>query len=130
MPLDIDRILRETFVARAEYFPTIGSTNDRALECAAQDDGQLPLLVVADQQTAGRGRGVNRWWTGPGALAFTLLLDGPTVGADRSRSPLVALAAAVAIADAVAPLSAGTANRHPLAERRDGGRAKTGRHPH
>ena len=67
MPLDIDRILRETFVARAEYHPSLGSTNDRAAERAAQDGGELPLLVAAERQTAGRGRAANRWWTGPGA---------------------------------------------------------------
>ena len=33
---------------------------------------ELPLLVVAERQTAGRGHGANRWWTGPGALAFSL----------------------------------------------------------
>jgi BirA family biotin operon repressor/biotin-[acetyl-CoA-carboxylase] ligase len=104
MPLDVDRILRETFVARAECHPTVGSTNDRAAECATQGAGELPLLVAADRQTAGRGRGTNRWWTGPGALAFSLLVDGRTVGADRSRSPLVSLAAAVAVADTIAPL--------------------------
>ena len=110
MQFDIDRILRETFVARAEYHPSIGSTNDRAAECAAQSAGKLPLLVVADQQTAGRGRGANRWWTGPGALAFSLLLDGRTVAAGGNRSPLVALAVAVAVVDAVAPLLP----EHPL----------------
>jgi BirA family transcriptional regulator, biotin operon repressor / biotin---[acetyl-CoA-carboxylase] ligase len=104
MQLDIDRILRETFVARVEYHPSVGSTNDRAAECAAQRDGELPLLVVADQQTAGRGRGTNHWWTGPGALAFSLLVDAPTVGADYGPAPLVALAVAVAVVDTVAPL--------------------------
>jgi BirA family biotin operon repressor/biotin-[acetyl-CoA-carboxylase] ligase len=104
MPLDIDRILRETFVARVEYHPSIGSTNDRAAERAAQDGGELPLLVAADQQTAGRGRVANRWWTGRGALAFSLLVDGRSVDAQGGRSPLVALAVATAIVDAVAPL--------------------------
>ena len=110
MQLDIDRILRETFVARVECHPSIGSTNDRAAECAAQPAGELPLLVLADRQTAGRGRGTNRWWTGPGALAFSLLMDGRTVAVGGNRSPLVALAAAVAVVDAVAPLLPG----HPL----------------
>jgi BirA family biotin operon repressor/biotin-[acetyl-CoA-carboxylase] ligase len=104
MPLDIDRILRETFVARAEYHPSLGSTNDRAAERAAQDGGELPLLVAAERQTAGRGRAANRWWTGPGALAFSLLVDGRSVDAHEGRSPLVALAVATAIVDAVAPL--------------------------
>ncbi len=110
MTLDIDRILRETFVARAECHPTLGSTNDRAAECAAQNTGALPLLVTADRQTAGRGRAANRWWTGPGALAFSLLVDGQMVGAESGRPPLVALAAGVAVVDAVAPLLP----EHPL----------------
>jgi BirA family transcriptional regulator, biotin operon repressor / biotin---[acetyl-CoA-carboxylase] ligase len=108
VPLDIDCVLRETFVARAEYHPCLGSTNDRAAQCAAEG-GPLPLLVVADQQTAGRGRGGNRWWTGDGALAFSLLTDAAMVGADGRRSPLVALAVAVAVAGAAGPLLPGHA---------------------
>jgi BirA family biotin operon repressor/biotin-[acetyl-CoA-carboxylase] ligase len=104
MQLDVHRILRETFVARVEHLANVGSTNDRAAECAAQRDGELPLLVVADRQTAGRGRGSNRWWTGADALAFSLLVDAGTVGAERGPAPLVALASAIAVVDAIAPL--------------------------
>ena len=106
MPLDMDCTLRETFVVQAEYHPSLGSTNNRAAELAAHQS-KLPLLVVADRQTAGRGRGANRWWTGPGALAFSLLVDGRMVGAHDGRSPLVALAVAVAVVDAVTPLLPG-----------------------
>lgn len=102
--IDEVRILRETFVARADHYPAIDSTNNRAAESAARGVKDTPLLVIADEQTAGRGRGSNRWWTGPGALAFSLLLDAETVAAERNRSPLVALAAAVAVAETVAPL--------------------------
>jgi BirA family transcriptional regulator, biotin operon repressor / biotin---[acetyl-CoA-carboxylase] ligase len=102
--IDAVRLMRDTFVARVECRPTVDSTNDRAAQCAAQGAKELPLLVVADQQTAGRGRGGNRWWTGPGSLAFSLLVEAETVAAGESRSPLVALAAAVAVVDAVAPL--------------------------
>jgi BirA family transcriptional regulator, biotin operon repressor / biotin---[acetyl-CoA-carboxylase] ligase len=102
--IDVVRILRETFVFRAEHHPTIGSTNDRAIQCAASGATDLPLLVVADQQTAGRGRDGHRWWTGPGALAFSLLVDPQMVAASHSRSPLVALAAAVAVVRTIAPL--------------------------
>ena len=107
MPIDAVRLMRETFVARVEHHPTLGSTNDRAAQCAAQGAKELPLLVVADAQTAGRGRGGSRWWTGPGSLSFSLLVDAQTVAADADRSPLVALAVAVAVVDAVATLLPG-----------------------
>ena len=103
--LDIDRILEETFVARAEYHRTLTSTNDRAIECAGQGPGEAPLLIVAERQTAGRGRGTSRWWTGAGSLAFTLLLDAGRFEAGQpGQSPLVALASAVAVVDTLAPL--------------------------
>ncbi|MEN6448921.1 MAG: biotin--[acetyl-CoA-carboxylase] ligase [Thermoguttaceae bacterium] len=105
--IDLVRILRETFVAQAEHHPTLDSTNSQAARCAARRPRELPLLVVADEQTGGRGRGGKRWWTGSGSLAFSLLVDPQTVGADRSRSPLVALASAVAVAETLRPLLPG-----------------------
>ncbi len=61
--------------------------------------------MVAERQTAGRGRGDHRWWSGPGSLAFSLLLrpDG-AAGRGWGQSPLIGLAAAVAVAETVAPL--------------------------
>ena len=35
----------------------------------------LPALIVAERQTAGRGRGNNAWWSSDGALTFSLLID-------------------------------------------------------
>ncbi|NQT14526.1 MAG: biotin--[acetyl-CoA-carboxylase] ligase [Planctomycetes bacterium] len=103
--LDTDLLVRHTFVARVEHHVTLGSTNDRARQCAAEGGGSLPLLIVADEQTAGRGRGTNRWWTGRGSLACSLLIDPDALGIDRYRSsPLVALATAVAIVDTLAPV--------------------------
>jgi BirA family biotin operon repressor/biotin-[acetyl-CoA-carboxylase] ligase len=102
--LDLDRLLASSLVADVEYYATLGSTNDRAKECAARGPGKLPLLVIADAQTAGRGRGANRWWTGHGSLAFTLLFDAHELGLERMRLPLVALATGVAVVEAVAPL--------------------------
>ena len=61
-------------LGQIEYYPTIGSTNTRALELAEQGAPDL-TLVVADEQTAGRGRAGRRWFTPPdSALAFSLLL--------------------------------------------------------
>jgi BirA family transcriptional regulator, biotin operon repressor / biotin---[acetyl-CoA-carboxylase] ligase len=107
--LDIDGLKRETFVVRVEHYDVLGSTNDRAKQCAGTmpPSEMLPLLVVADQQTEGRGRGSNRWWSGPGSLTFSLLLDGKSWGEAVASGPIVSLAAAVAVAETVVPLLPG-----------------------
>jgi BirA family biotin operon repressor/biotin-[acetyl-CoA-carboxylase] ligase len=102
-PFDLDLLLRQTFIARVEYHATLDSTNDRAREYAKEGVGALPLLIVADEQTAGRGRGANRWWTGRNSLAASLLLDADELGLTASRTPLAGLATAVAIVEAVRP---------------------------
>ena len=99
--MDIERIISETFVARAEHHAVLGSTNDLARQ---YNGSRLPLLIIADRQTAGRGRGTNRWWTGEGSLAFSLLLPVDMFPADQTHPPLAGLAAAVAIVEAVEPL--------------------------
>jgi BirA family biotin operon repressor/biotin-[acetyl-CoA-carboxylase] ligase len=102
--LDVDRLLESALVAQVEYYATIGSTNDRAKECAAAGPERLPLLVAAEEQTAGRGRGANRWWTGRGSLVFSLLFKAQELSMERMQSPLVALAAGVAVVEAVSQL--------------------------
>src|SRR5258708_4104886 len=62
-----------------------------------------PLLVVGDSQTAGRGRGANRWWTGPGSMAFSLLFDPRDWGLAGEAVPARSLAAGVAVVSAVRP---------------------------
>jgi BirA family biotin operon repressor/biotin-[acetyl-CoA-carboxylase] ligase len=69
------KILENSFISNLEYYELLSSTNDRALAAAGEPDVRLPLLIVADAQTAGRGRGSNRWWTGSGSLAFSLLMQ-------------------------------------------------------
>jgi BirA family biotin operon repressor/biotin-[acetyl-CoA-carboxylase] ligase len=86
----------------------LASTNDRAAELLAAGAVELPLLIVADEQTAGRGRGANRWWTGAGSLAMSLVVAPEHLGLPpQGRFPMVALAAAVAIVETVAPLLPG-----------------------
>jgi BirA family biotin operon repressor/biotin-[acetyl-CoA-carboxylase] ligase len=56
------------------FHPSIGSTNDRAKELAGSGAPE-GTLVVADEQTAGRGRAGRPWFTPPGAaLAFSVVL--------------------------------------------------------
>lgn len=66
--------LESTKVDLFKYFESIGSTNDIALEWADQGAPDYSL-VVADDQTNGRGRFNRRWITRPGtSLAFSLIL--------------------------------------------------------
>jgi len=66
--------LAELPIPQIRYYTSIGSTNVEAMTWTATGarDG---CLVVADQQTQGRGRLGRRWITQPGAaLAFSLIL--------------------------------------------------------
>lgn len=74
------------------YFDSIGSTNDEALAWAA--DGAKDLsLVVADEQTQGRGRLDRKWFTPKGsAIAMSLILR-PTTPMRPHLSRTVGLAA-------------------------------------
>jgi len=56
------------------YYPRTGSTNDEAARWVEAGAPDL-ALVVADEQTGGRGRARRKWFTPPGAaLAFSLVL--------------------------------------------------------
>jgi BirA family biotin operon repressor/biotin-[acetyl-CoA-carboxylase] ligase len=104
--IDTQKLLAETFLDHAEHHPMLDSTQTRARALAEEFAAKkiaLPALVVADQQTAGRGRASNRWWTGEGSLAFSVLVDPEQFGFPRKAVPRLSLAVGVAIVDAVAP---------------------------
>ena len=74
MQNELYQYLAPTLVDQFRYFDTISSTNDYALEWV---DAGAPdySLVIADEQTKGRGRFDRRWITNPGAaLAFSLII--------------------------------------------------------
>lgn len=82
-----------------EFHPEIGSTNDRALQLAADPSISTPFLVVADRQSAGRGRGTNAWWSASGALTFSVIVA-PTRHCSASPLPSqLSLAAGLAVCD-------------------------------
>ena len=101
--LDTARITDETWIADAEHFLELPSTQDRARACAVDPTSLAPRLIVADRQTAGRGREGNLWWTGTGSLAFSLLFDPGLFGCPRRPAPRLSLAVGVAAIDALAP---------------------------
>jgi len=100
-PADLLRLTQETFVKQYEYHQTLNSTNDRALQLAAESNAKLPLLVLADGQTAGRGRGANLWRTSTGALTFSLLFDCQASQLPTDRWPLLSLTTGLAICESL-----------------------------
>lgn len=100
-PAALERLSRETFVRSVEYYAELESTQDRAVECAGDPAVALPLLVLTARQTAGRGRGVRRWWASPGALTFSLVVDANTVPSVDAR---LSVATALAVRSALAEL--------------------------
>jgi len=96
---ELKKSLSKLRLGDVKYFDSIGSTNDEALAWAANDMPDLSL-VVADEQTAGRGRLDRKWFTPKGtALAFSLLLR-PTAEEKPHLSRIVGLAA-LAVAESL-----------------------------
>jgi BirA family transcriptional regulator, biotin operon repressor / biotin---[acetyl-CoA-carboxylase] ligase len=104
MPLDVEAIrsaLGDIRLGRPLlYFPVIGSTSTHVMELA-RAGAEPGILVIADEQTAGRGR-IGRSWTSlPGRqLEFSLLLK-----PDFPPHFLV-MASAVAAAEAIQAVAA------------------------
>lgn len=88
----------QRFGRQVLYRESVGSTNDLAKEMA-REGAPEGLLVIADEQTAGRGR-LGRSWTTPrgSALAMSVVLR-PAFPAHHAHR--ITLAAAVAVAEAV-----------------------------
>jgi len=86
------------FGHRVFCYPTIGSTNDRALDLAAAGEPE-GSVVFAEEQTGGRGRR-DRAWHSPARLGiYVSLILRPLVPA--TRAPLFTFTAAVAAAEAL-----------------------------
>ncbi len=96
---DLHQLRQETFVRQVEFHRSLDSTNDRALQLATEGSRDLPLLVLAESQTAGRGRGINRWWAAGGALTFSLLIEAKATQLPSTRWPLLSLTAGLAVGE-------------------------------
>lgn len=104
LPPDLTAALASSFGRLGtswHYFETIGSTNDVAAVLAAE--GRDGAVVIADAQSAGRGRRGHTWCSPPGAGLYVSVVMSPR---QASREPdravaLLTMTAGLALAEAV-----------------------------
>lgn len=95
------------FLAAVEWTESIGSTSER-LKSRAREGAPEWTAVLADRQSAGRGREGRRWVSPPGGLYLSVLLR------PRLRKVgLLPLAAGVAVSDAALEFGVATELKWP-----------------
>ncbi|RPI33704.1 MAG: biotin--[acetyl-CoA-carboxylase] ligase [Chloroflexota bacterium] len=95
----LEKTLADLGLGAVRYYDRLGSTNDEAASWASQNAPDL-ALVVANEQTSGRGRAGRTWYTHPGgSLAFSLVLHPPR--GDAYLLPRLTALGALAVCDAL-----------------------------
>lgn len=95
----LDRAIDGTrFAGKLRFFPSIRSTNTHAM---AEADTGAPegMVYVADEQTAGRGRGAHGWTSPPGSGLYVSVLLRPQLA--PADALWLSLAAGLAVHDAI-----------------------------
>ena len=98
-PATIQARLRSRLIGRPlEVLAKIGSTNDSVM-AAGQGGAPEGLAVLADRQTAGRGRRGRPWASPAGVGLYTSVLLRPRLPA--AQAPLLTLMAGLAVGEAI-----------------------------
>ena len=98
--MQISRILsNHSYLSDVHYFETIDSTNAQAVRACTNKSVTQGLLIIADHQTAGKGRFDHSWESNPGEDILMSLVLQPTCPIDRW--PYVAFPLGIAIVDAL-----------------------------
>ena len=98
---DLPRLRASLKPFRLHWFPRLRSTNDHAAELRRRGTLYAPAVVLTGRQTAGRGRGVHVWWSGPGCITVTFVLP----IRDQVQPHQLPLIAGVAVRSAAAELT-------------------------
>jgi BirA family biotin operon repressor/biotin-[acetyl-CoA-carboxylase] ligase len=100
---DIEEALGTTRLGtRFYYFPELDSTNNYA-RALAERGAPEGVVVIAEQQTQGRGRLARRWESPPYLNLYCSIILRPTL--PPARAPQITLTAAVALSEAIASFS-------------------------
>lgn len=84
------------FIPEIKRFPVVDSTNTKA-KAIAKHGAKEGTVIVAETQTAGRGRGDHQWTSPAGGLYFSVLL----FPQEASRATDLSILAGVAVTQAV-----------------------------
>jgi BirA family biotin operon repressor/biotin-[acetyl-CoA-carboxylase] ligase len=99
-PGDLQLALRnQSNIRHFFFYPAIASTNDKAKELALRG-AEEGTLVLADCQTAGRGRLDRHWFSPPGLGLYASFILRPRVPAERAFGASMAAGLAVTTAAA------------------------------
>jgi BirA family biotin operon repressor/biotin-[acetyl-CoA-carboxylase] ligase len=99
LPDMLSPLLRGTiFNERIHHYYKVGSTNDIAME-AASEGGPEGSVFLAEQQTAGRGRGAHQWHSAESTGIYCSVVLRPVL--PPSEILILSLAAGLAVFDAV-----------------------------
>jgi BirA family biotin operon repressor/biotin-[acetyl-CoA-carboxylase] ligase len=99
MPHRIEKAIRESqFWHQLIYMDQVGSTNDVAKDLASQGAPE-GTIVIAEEQTAGRGRMDRRWIAPPGSSILCSILFRPDLSPDQANR--LTMLCSMAAADAV-----------------------------
>jgi BirA family biotin operon repressor/biotin-[acetyl-CoA-carboxylase] ligase len=90
------------FAAYLHHFHAIGSTNTELLEAAAKGAPE-GTVYLADEQTAGRGRGGHAWHSAPGDGLYLSVLVRPSL--HLREALLLSLATGLAVSQALTEVS-------------------------
>ncbi len=94
----LDELIGQGWLKHVEWLREVDSTNSLVKRWFTHNAADVPALFAADQQTAGRGRGGNQWWSPSGCLTFTLAIPISELPDDPSLHPQLALVTGVAVA--------------------------------
>jgi BirA family biotin operon repressor/biotin-[acetyl-CoA-carboxylase] ligase len=82
-----------------EIHEQLPSTNQYMMQNAATI--KTPAVVVAEQQTEGRGRDGNSWWSDRTSLTFSVMISPGKYGFDRSQQQLFSLITAALVRESI-----------------------------
>ncbi len=102
---DLAKIHSSPLLNCVDFNSELDSTNNRALELSKDSSIKTPCLVLTPKQNAGRGRGVNQWWSSEGSLTFSLIINPRDLNLSVETWPKISLTAGLAVCETVRALN-------------------------